>query len=230
MRGKFCSVFWAEIFLPTVSPRFAIFQSPVCLRFFVGGFFGTNFGMGVRSFFGVDFCPKNAHFASRKRRRKKVLPVLGFFRSSIFVTARFCGGFWATSSVMCIGRVFVWFWVCVFVWIYLSESGSSCFFAVLGTLGPLFRGPVLLFSSPSFFFPLSSLGVGLGSLSFLLCVCRQDRPIDGGRSGLAQAAHATLLFLFSSLCPAGPSLPCPFLSLSSLSLSCMLQQEKHWRI
>ena len=144
------SVFFEDSFLETFPLTFAAFQSSICLRFLFGGFFAMSSDLGVRGFSGKFFGPKNPCFSSRKRR-KKVLPFFAlFFRSSIFVTARFCGGFWATNSVICVGHGFVWFRVCVFVWIYLSESGSSCFFAVLGTLGPWFRGPF------SFFSPLPS--------------------------------------------------------------------------
>ena len=38
--------------METVPLHFAVFQSSVLLRFFFGGFFGTNFGMGVRGFWG----------------------------------------------------------------------------------------------------------------------------------------------------------------------------------
>ena len=38
------------------------------LGFLFGGFFGTNFGMGVRSFWGGFLGPKMPLFASRKRQ------------------------------------------------------------------------------------------------------------------------------------------------------------------
>ena len=55
IEGEILSVFLAEFFPETVPPHFAVFQSSVCLRFFVGGFFVTNFGMGVRGFSGSFF-------------------------------------------------------------------------------------------------------------------------------------------------------------------------------
>ena len=158
--------------------------------------------MGVRGFAGRSFWPKNP-FVRPENSEKRSSPFPRFFWSSIFVTARFCGGFWAMNSVICVGGVFVWFWVRVFVWIYLPESGSSCFFAVLGTLGPLFRGPVLLLFSSSFFFPLSSLGVGLGSPSSLLCVCRQDTA-RSRKAGLCITCIALFLFFSPLSALAGP--------------------------
>ena len=102
-------VFFGNSFLETFPFHFAAFQSSIRLRFFLGGFFGTNFGMGVRGMFWEDLGHKNAHIASRKRRRK-ILLVLGFSRSSIFSWRVFCGGLWATNSVFCIGGVCVGSW------------------------------------------------------------------------------------------------------------------------
>ena len=126
--------------------------------------------------------------------------------------ARFCGGFWAANSVICIGFVFAGSG-CVFLYgfSYLIK-GVLVFFAVFGTLGPRFRGLVLPFSSPSLFFPLSLSGSAWVLFLFFSCSCRQDRPFDGGRSGLAHDAHVALSFLLSL--PGRPPLPCPFLSLS----------------
>ena len=175
--------------------------------------------MGVRSFWGGFLGPKMP-FLRPENGENKVFPFLGFFRSFVFVTARFCGGFWATSSVICIGRGFVWFRVCVFVWVYLSELGSSCFFfAVLGTLGPLFRVPfpsslLFLLLLPHF---LLSGSAWVLFLFFLACLART--PPAQGRPGFASCIA---LFLFFSPLPAraGPSLPRPFFLLSlSLFLS-----------
>ena len=46
------------------------------------------------------------------------------------------------------------------------NADQGVFFDVFGTLGPWFPCLFLLLSSSSFFFPLSSLGAGLGSLFF----------------------------------------------------------------
>ena len=191
-----------------------------------GGFFGTNFGLGVRSFWGGFLglrCPRP------ENGNDKVLPFLGFFRSSIFVTARFCGGFWAVSSVSCIGCVFRWFRVCVFVWIYLSDSGSSLFLPFSGLRG---RGFGVHFPSSLLFLlllPPLFLGVGLGSLSFLLCVSRQD---PRGRPRQVRPAPCGMPCLSSfplfSLCPGRPLSPSPFFLSFFLIffLACVIETER----
>ena len=112
--------FFEELFLETFPLFLADFQSSMIsvLAFFFGEFFATNFGLGVRGirFWGGFLGPEMPLFCFPKTAKKKVLPVLAFFfRSSIFVTARFPEGFWDTSSVSYDGAVFAWFWVCVFV-------------------------------------------------------------------------------------------------------------------
>ena len=70
-----------------------------------------------------------------------------------------------------------------------------------GTLGPRFF-PVLLLSSSSFFFPLSSLGVGLGCSSLLLPLLPPGLP--SSKAGPAQHMPC-LFFLFLSFLSARPA-------------------------
>ena len=63
------SVFFREIFLEIFTLWFSRVLS--VLSFFLGGFFATSFGMGVRGFLGGFFWPKNALFVARKRRSRK---------------------------------------------------------------------------------------------------------------------------------------------------------------
>ena len=171
--------------------------------------------------------PKTPVFSSRKRR-KQSSPFLRFFFRVLFLLRR------VFRKVLCIelcdsfGRVFVWIWVCVFVWILLSVFGSSCFFAVLGTGWPLFRGPFFFFSplSPSSSPFLSRSRPGFSF--FLFCVPADRTSSPGrGRSGLAIASFAFCLFCLFSLPGSAPlslALSLSFLlSLSfflSLSLAC----------
>ena len=105
---------------------------------------------------------------------------------------------------------------CRVLFMQIREFFFSPFFRTLGL-----RFPVrFFFSSFSFFFPLSSLGVGLGLFLFFPPLCLQD--CRGGRRQVRRSIAHAMFFFFSSLCPAGPPLPFPFLSLSlSLSLACM---------
>ena len=101
------SVFFLGMFYGDCPPSLCgFFQSSICLRFFAEGFSERTLERESGDFeevFWVQKCPS----CVPKTAKNEVLPFLGrFFRSSIFVTARFCGGFWATNSVLCIGRRF----------------------------------------------------------------------------------------------------------------------------
>ena len=95
----------------------------------------------------------------------------------------------------------------------------SGFFAVWFLRFSSVRFRVRPFFSPlsSLFFLLSSLGVGPGSSSPLLCVCPQDADASDRQVGAGHAAFSILSFLVFSLCPG--RLPSPSLLLLSLSLS-----------
>ena len=115
---------------------------------------------------------------------------------------------------------------CAFLYGFTYENQGVLFFAVFGTLGPLFPGPVLLLSSSSFF-PLSSLGVGLGFFSSLLFFAPGLQDCRGWRRQVRRCTWHSCCspFLLSLSARAGsplpPSLLSLSLSLSSLSLSCM---------
>ena len=108
------SVFFSGCFPETVPLHFAAFQSSTRLRFFSEGFSERTLGWesGVS---GESFLAQKCPFLRPENGEEIVLPDLGFFRSSIFVTARFCGGFWAANSVICIGCIF---------------AGSGCVFCM----------------------------------------------------------------------------------------------------
>ena len=149
--------------------------------------------------------------------KDKVLPFLGIFRGSIFVTARFCGGFWATNSVICVGCFFAGSG-CAFLYGISYLIQGVLVFAVLGTLGPLFRGSSsLLFL---LLLPLSPLGAGSGSLLCFLCLCRQDSRGRGRSAWRLMSCHV-LFFLSSFFLPlsARAGSPLPFPVSFSLSLS-----------
>ena len=85
-----------------------------------------------------------------------------------------------------------------------------------------FRVPVLLLSSFSFFFPLSSLGAGSGVCSFLLCVFVAG-PLRTPKAGPACIITCSSSFLPFSLCPGRLPSPLPFsLYLFSVCLSLSL--------
>ena len=157
-------------------------------------------------------CP----FLRPENGEEKVLPDLGFFRSSIFVTARFCGGFWATNSVICIGCVFAGSG-CAFLYRFsylLQGVLVSCRSRETGAAvsGFVFSSLLFLLLLPPFF-----LGAGLGSLS-LLCSCRQDR-IAWSRQVRLSICFVCVLSLLSFLSPrVGSPLPCSFSFFPSLSL------------
>ena len=86
--------FFLGVFFGDCPPSFWVFFRVLSiLGFFLGRFFGTNFGMGVRGFLGCFFGHKNARFASRKRRRESS-PCLRFFFGVLFLLRRvFAEGF-----------------------------------------------------------------------------------------------------------------------------------------
>ena len=76
------SVFFWGCFLETVPVRF--FKVLSVLGFFFGGFFGTNFGMGVRSFWGGFLGPKMP-FWRLENGEKRSSPFLRFFFGVLFL-------------------------------------------------------------------------------------------------------------------------------------------------
>ena len=108
---------------------------------------------------------------------------------------------------------FRWFGVRVFVWFFNVDMGvlSSPF---SGFWGFCFRVRFFLLSSSYFFFPLSSLGVGLGFSSPLLCSLPSGLPWS--KAGPTQHLHMTCRSLFSLL--SLPGRP-PSLSLALFFLS-----------
>ena len=110
----------------------------------------------------MDFWAQKCPFLRPENGKNKVLPFLGFFRSSTFVTARFYGRFWAVNSESCIGCVsagsgcaflygFTYLIQGVLVFCRSRDSGAAVSGFVLS---------LLLLLLPPFF-----LGAGLGSLS-----------------------------------------------------------------
>ena len=184
---------------------------------------------GVRVFVGSSFLAKNAPFCVPKTAKKKFSLILGFFRSSIFVTARFCGGFWAANSVICIGFVFTGSG-CVFLYgfTYLIQGVLfSCRSRDSGAAvsGLVFSSLLFLLLLPPFF-----LGAGLGSLSFssVLLPSGPRCLVEAGQAEhlLVHVLVFCLVFLFSlpGSAPLFLALFFSFFSLSfflSLSLSCM---------
>ena len=189
-----------------------LFQSSLCLRFFSEGFSERTLEWESGDF-GKVFWAQKCPFLRPENGKNKVLPFLGFFRSSIFVTARFYGRFWAVNSESCIGCVSAGSG-CAFLYgfTYLIQ-GVLVFFAVLGTLGPRFRGSFSL--SSSFFFPLSFLGPAWGLFLSLLCACCQDHLASSRQVRLSTCFFACCLFFLFSLPGSAP------LSLA-LSLSFLL--------
>ena len=127
---------------------------------------------------------------------------------------------------------FAWHWVRVLSVFLYGTQGVSCrrfrvpaFSSVWFRVRPFFSSLPLL--------PPSSLGVGPGSSSFLLCVCRQDFDALGRR---VRAAHAALFFLPLLSARAGSPLPFPSFSLSlflsSLSLASMRVKQlgPQWKV
>ena len=147
--------------------------SPIILRFFkvlsVLGFFSEGFSERALEWesgvLGDVFLVTKMPVLRPENSKEKILPVLGFFRSSIFVTARFCGGFWATSSGICIGCVFAGSGSAfLYGFSYLIQGVLvSCCSRDSGAVVSGFVCSSLLFLLllPPFF-----LGAGLGSLSF----------------------------------------------------------------
>ena len=186
----------------------AVFQSSICLRFFLGGFFALSFGLGVRVF-GEDFwalkCSKTAE--------RKALPVLALFSEFYFCYGAPSGGFWDASSVSYDGVVFAWFWACVFVWIYVLDPRSSFF----GIFGLLRFFALSLPPSPSP--PPFLLVAGPGSSSFSSVSWPVGHRTSGTCAGRSSAYMMSFLSV-SSFCPGrspSPSLLPP--SVFSLSLS-----------
>ena len=93
IEGEILSVFFAEFFLKTVPPHFAVFQSSVCLRFLSEGFRNELWNGSPVFFLGGGFLSQKCPFCVPKTAKRKVIPVLGFFWSFIFLMARFYGGF-----------------------------------------------------------------------------------------------------------------------------------------
>ena len=202
---------------------FEFFQSSVCLRLSCRRVFrneALNGEPGVLS--GRFFGPNNPCFSSRKRRQKVLLFCALFFRSSIFVTARFSGGFCTTNSVIGRGCGLVWYGVRalygILYWIQgvLSPFSGSCVF-----VGPVSGSAVLLLSSLPLLPPFLGVGSGAHSCLPLLRACRTGPR--RGRSVLHTVCSLSFLSV-SSLCPGRLPPPSPsFLpSLLSLSLSLSL--------
>ena len=75
--------------METVPLHFAVFESSVCLRFFFGGFFRTNFGMGVRGFWGGVLGPKMPFLRPENGEKKRSSPFLRFFSEFYFCYGTF---------------------------------------------------------------------------------------------------------------------------------------------
>ena len=106
--------------------------------------------------------------------------------------------------------------MCVFVWIYVYDLGSSSFrrFRVLLCFA---------LSLPPSSSPFLLLGSAWVSLLLFCALCRQDLVVYAGRSGEAFVSFAFFLsFLFSLPGPAPLSLALLSLSLSSFCLSFFL--------
>ena len=223
MKGEILAVLFTDFFLETVPLHFAFFRSSTRLRFFTESFWRRALNGESGFLLGVVFLAQKCPFLRPENGEEKVLPDLGFFRSSIFVTARFCGGFWAANSVICIGFVFVGSG-CVFLYgfTYLIQGVLfSCRSRDSGAVvsGLVFSSLLFLLLLPPFF-----LGAGLGSFSFssVLLPTGPRRLVEAG-----QAEHLLvfcLVFLFSlpGSAPLFLALFFSFFSLSFfLSLSCM---------
>ena len=191
-----------------------------------------NSERGVRVFVGRSFLAKNAPFSRPENGEEKVLPDLGFLRSSIFVTARFFGRFWAVNSESCIGCVsagsgcaFLYGITYLIQGVLLSCRSRDSGAAVLGFV-------FLLLSSSSFVLlrlpPFSSWGrLGFSSLP-PSCVLAGPQRLGGRQVRAAHGAwHVCLSFFLPLSARAGSSLPFPvFLSLSlSLSLFACLSES-----
>ena len=102
-RGKCCSFFFF----------FMLFfhQSPICLRFFLGGFFAMSFGLGVRGSWGGFSGPETPHFCFPKAAKKR--------RDGAFSTR-----FWVTNSVLVMGDVLCMVLGVRFVWASVQDTGS----------------------------------------------------------------------------------------------------------
>ena len=155
--------------METVPLHCAVFRSSVCLRFFFGGFFGTNFGVGVWGFLGRFFGPKKCPSCVPKTAKNEVLPFLGFFRSSILLWHVFVEGFGQRTPCFVLA-VFLCDSGCAFLYEFTYvNQGSLVFSPLSGLWGRCFG--VLLCSlcpgrppSPSCFL-LLSLSPSLSSLS-----------------------------------------------------------------
>ena len=78
------SVFFSGVFPGDCPPSlFGFFRVPPVLGILFGGFFGTNFGLGVRSFWDGFLGLKMPLFASQKRLRQSS-PFLRFFPEFYF--------------------------------------------------------------------------------------------------------------------------------------------------
>ena len=173
--------------------------------------------MGVRSFWGGFLGPKMP-LLRPENGRDKVLPVLGFFPAFYFCYGAFFRKVLGSELRELYWMCFRWFRVCVFVWIYLSDSGSSFVLPFSGLRGRCFG---FRFPSSLFFLlrlpPFSSWGrLGFSSLP-PSCVLAGPQRL-GGRQVRAAHGAGMSFFLSSSLCPGRLLSPFPGLSLS-LSLS-----------
>ena len=168
------------------------------------------------SFFGPKMpclCPDNGEEISSPFLRF-------FFRSSIFATARFVGGFWATSSVFCCGRVFVGS-ECAFLYglTYVSPGVLSSPFS--GFWGCCFRVRFFFSPLPPSSSPFLLLGSARSLFPFFSACAPSTATPGGGKSVLRKLSLAFCLFLsFLSPRAGSPlSLAPVSLSLSLLSLS-----------
>ena len=217
MEGEILSVFFGWCFFRRLSLfTLRFLQSSTCLRFFVRRVFRNELWDGSPEFLGRIFGPKKSPFLRPENGKDKVLPFLGIFRSSIFVTARFCGGFWATNSVICIGCFFAGSGCAVFVWIFFYLiQGFLVFLPFSGLWGRCFG--VRSLSSFSFFFPLSFSGPAWVLFLSLLRSCRTG-PQRWVEAGPAQHLLVICLFFLFSLPGVGSPSSLPF-SFSFFSLS-----------
>ena len=126
--------------------------------------------------------------------------------------------------MICVGCVFVGSGRAI-LYAFTCERQGVLFFAVFsGLWGRGFRSGSASSPLPPSSSPFLLLGSAWAALLFFCLCCCQDCRSSSKAGPALHMPCLFLLFLFSSLCPAGPPLPCPFLSFSfflSFSLSCM---------
>ena len=207
------SVFFAEFFLETVPPHFAVFQSSVCLRFFCQRIFRNELWNGSPGFFGV-FVPKMP-FCGPQTARIKVLPVLGFFRSSIFVFFPEGFGLQAPCCVMAAFSLVLGVRFCMALLIRIRESflrrfrafGAVVSGSVSSSLLFLLLLPPFLLSGPAW-------------VLFLFFCVPAARTAAPGRGRSVRSTLAFCLFFLFSLPGSAPlSLALSLSLFLSLSLS-----------